>query len=87
MATLHEYRVVHGPGDTVSLRTTVDLRGRTLTVELPGGTRTTLDVITARALYLTLGQAVYESLEPDGPWLRLQRNTGTGWTGDEWRYA
>ncbi len=78
MTTLHEFRVV--AGDRVAARGTVDLLARTLTIEFPDATRSTVDVVGARALYLLLGEAVYGSLEPSGPYLRLERNTATGWT-------
>lgn len=44
-------------------------------------------MVTARALYMILWEAVYGSLEPAGPYLRLERNTGEGWPqagGEAW---
>lgn len=78
--TRHEYRVVTEHHDaTIPVRSTVDLSDNTLTIELPDGTRSTVDVVAARALYMMLFDAVYGSLEPTGPYLRVERNTGTGW--------
>ncbi|MGH2598952.1 MAG: hypothetical protein ACRDJ9_06150 [Dehalococcoidia bacterium] len=80
---LHEYRirfrVESEPGER-QVRAVADCRTQTITVELPDGGRATVDVVTARALYMLLHQAIYASLEPTGPFLRLERNTIYGWT-------
>lgn len=52
---------------------TVDRNARTITYELPDKTRTTLDVVTARALQMILWEAVFGSLQPNGPRLSLER--------------
>lgn len=80
MTTLHEYRVVLADRSetVIPVRSTVDLRENTLTIELPDGARSTVDVVAARALYMILADAVYGSLEPSGPYLRVERNTGAG---------
>ncbi|MGH3737850.1 MAG: hypothetical protein ACRDT6_19895 [Micromonosporaceae bacterium] len=81
--TLHEYRIHYvdqDDGTGREVRATVDRHRAAITVELPDGSRTTLDVVTARALYMVLWESVYSSLEPSGPYLRLERNTGEGWS-------
>lgn len=65
------------------MRAAVDLAAQTVTVELPDRTRTTLDVVTARALQMVLAAAVYSSLRPVGPYLVLDRNHGDGWPAAE----
>jgi hypothetical protein len=52
---------------------TVDHDAKTITYELPDKTRTTLDVVTARALQMVLWEGVFGSLQPQGPRLRLER--------------
>jgi hypothetical protein len=82
VTTLHEYRVVAESDRATIVRSTVDLLANTLTIELPDGARSTVDVVAARALYMLLAEAVYGSLEPSGPYLRVERNTGAGWSRD-----
>lgn len=82
MTTLREYRVRQaGEPAVVHVRGAVDLAARTLTFELSDGGRQTVDVVTARALHMLLAEAIYGSLEPSGPYLRLERITGEGWSG------
>ncbi|MGH3716670.1 MAG: hypothetical protein ACRDT4_24910 [Micromonosporaceae bacterium] len=64
----------------VHVRGTVDLSARTLTFELSDGARQTVDVVTARALHMLLAEAIYGSLEPSGPYLRLEHITRDGWS-------
>jgi hypothetical protein len=52
---------------------TVDRDAKTITYELPDKTRTTLDVVTARALQMVLWEGVFGSLQPNGPRLRVER--------------
>src|SRR5258705_4055800 len=63
------------PGDLteVQVRATVDHATETITFELPDRTRTTLDVVTARALQMILWETVFGSLHPSGPRLRVER--------------
>lgn len=85
----HEYSVRFpdpaGSPAEVQVHATVDLPTRTITVALPDQTRATVDVVTARALHMLLGGAVYGSLHPTGPHPRLEKNTGTGWPADNAR--
>jgi hypothetical protein len=68
------------PGDErdepaeVQVQCTVDHVAKTITYQLPDGTRTTLDVVTARALQMILWGAVFGSLQPSGPHLRVERS-------------
>ncbi|MGH3734474.1 MAG: hypothetical protein ACRDT6_02455, partial [Micromonosporaceae bacterium] len=84
MSTLHEYRVrpVAEEPTPVLVRVVVDLPAKTLTVEWASGARATFDVVTARALYMALSEAVYGSLEPEGPYLRVESNSDRGWSAD-----
>jgi hypothetical protein len=60
----------------VQVRGTVDHGSKTITYELPDQTRTTLDVVTARALQMILWEGVFGSLQPSGPRLRVERALG-----------
>lgn len=77
--TLHEYRIRLHDAKGREVRAVVDRHAQTITVELPDGVRATIDVVTARATYMLLHQAVYTSLEPTGPFLQLEHNHGDGW--------
>jgi hypothetical protein len=55
------------------VRGMVDHRTKTITFELPDHTRTTLDVVTARALQMILWEGVFGALQPTGPRLRVER--------------
>lgn len=77
--SIHEYRIRLQDTAGREVRAVVDRRKQTITMELPGGVRATVDVVTARAAYMLLHEAVYTSLEPTGPFLRLERNHGEGW--------
>lgn len=61
-----------GESDLV-VRGTVDHATKTITFELPDHTRTTLDVVTARALQMILWEGVFGALQPTGPRLRVER--------------
>lgn len=63
----------------VQVRGTVDHDTKTITYELPDSTRTTLDVVTARALQMILWEGVFGSLQPSGPRLRVERQLATDW--------
>jgi hypothetical protein len=63
----------------VQVRGTVDHHRKTITYELPDNTRTTLDVVTARALQMILWEGVFGSLQPSGPRLRVERNLAADW--------
>ncbi|MGH3735172.1 MAG: hypothetical protein ACRDT6_06065 [Micromonosporaceae bacterium] len=80
-ATLHEYRIRYATadGEPREVRAAVDTHRAAITYELPDGARATVDVVAARALYMIFWEAVFNSLEPTGPYLRLERNTGAGW--------
>lgn len=73
--TLDEYRVRFPTpdGQAVEVRGTVDRTGKTVTYELPDHTRTTVDVVTARALQMILSESVFGSLHPSGPHLRVEK--------------
>jgi hypothetical protein len=66
------------PAEPTELRVrgTVDQVAKTITFELPNGARTTLDVVTARALQMILWEGVFGSLHPSGPRLRVERSRG-----------
>lgn len=57
----------------------VDTAARTVTLSMPGGQRSIVDVVTARALTMMLSEVVYAVLQPDGPFLAVEARTGTGW--------
>ena len=59
----------------IQVRGTVDHKAKTITYELPDNTRTTLDVVTARALQMILWEGVFGSLQPSGPRLRVERGS------------
>jgi hypothetical protein len=63
-----------GEPSEVQVRGTVDHDTKTITYELPDNTRTTLDVVTARALQMILWEGVFGSLQPSGPRLRVEKN-------------
>lgn len=78
----------HEPGrpSEVQVRGTVDHDSKTITYELPDNTRTTLDVVTARALQMILWEGVFGSLQPSGPRLRVERHNNerpTRFTGQK----
>ncbi len=64
------------------VRATVDRPARTITYQLPGGARTTVDVVTARALCMLLHEAIFGALHPHGPKLRVERLGAAGWHTD-----
>lgn len=80
--SLHEYRVLLGD-DSHGVYATADRSEQTTTVDIPtvDGTtvRAVIGVVAARALYMAVSEAVYSSLEPVGPWLRIERADGAGW--------
>lgn len=82
---VHAYRVHPVPADqnpAVVVYAVVDRVHKTVAFQVPGGTRVVVDVVGARALSMVMSEAVYYSLEPSGPYLRLERDTGDGWTGN-----
>lgn len=82
--TVHEYRVILTETAERGVYATADRRAQTITLDAPqvGGTtaRMTVDVVTGRALYMAVSEAVYGSLDPCGPWLRVERASGDGWS-------
>jgi hypothetical protein len=64
---------VDGTMPDVEVCAIVDHRTKTITMELPDGTRAELDVVTARALQMILWEAVFGALQPTGPRLRVER--------------
>ncbi len=78
----HTYQVRPSIGGPPVLSTTVDRQAGTITLRAPEGASLTLDVVTARAIWITIQEAVYEgrSLPADGPTLTLQCDRGTGRT-------
>lgn len=57
------------------VRAVADLGTRMITFELPDGTHGMVDVVEARALSIALRESVYDALEPDGPFLSVERLT------------
>lgn len=82
--SLHEYRVLLGDPAERGVYATVDRQAQTITLDVPepdGATaRVTVDVVTGRALYMAVSAAVYGSLDPCGPWLRIERVSGESWS-------
>lgn len=81
LTPVHRYRVrVPDPAqltDTLArAEVCVDLVGKTVTTTLPGHPPITVDVVTARALSMLLWHAVFGSLEPSGPELRIEKDSG-----------
>lgn len=76
----HTYQVRPAIGGPPILTSTVDRQAATITTAAASGDTITMDVITARAMWITIHEAVYEqrSLRPDGPTLTLQCDRGTG---------
>lgn len=76
----HTYVVRPAIGGPPVTTTTVDRHLGRLTIALTGGSTFTLDVVAARAVWITIHEAVYEqrSLVPDGPTLTLECDRGTG---------
>lgn len=66
-------------GGDRQVRATVDHGQRRITATVPGGAAVTVDVVAARALAMVLSDAVYRSLEPDGPLLSIEADNGDGW--------
>jgi len=78
----HTYQVRPSIGGPPVLTATVDRKGATITATAADGGTITLDVVTARAMWIVIHEAVYEqrSLRSDGPTLTLQCDRGTGRT-------
>ena len=77
---MHTYAIRPSIGGPPVLTTIVDRRAGLLTIEITGAEAVTVDVTTARAMWMTIQEAVYEqrSLRPDGPTLTLEIDRGTG---------
>lgn len=75
----HIYRVRPSIGGPPLLTSTVNRHEQTISL-IGTGTDATLDVVTARAFWITISEAIYEkrSLRPDGPTLTLECDFGTG---------
>ena len=78
----HTYLVRPSIGGPPVLSVSVDRRAGSITVATADGGTITLDVVTARAMWIVIHEAVYEqrSLRSDGPTLTLQCDRGTGRT-------
>lgn len=78
----HTYLVRPSIGGPAVVTCTVDRQARTITATVADGGTITMDLVTARAMWITIHEAVYEqrSLRPDGPTLTLQCDRGTGRT-------
>lgn len=76
----HIYAIRPSIGGPPILTTVVDRNARTLTFTVASGETLTVDVQTARALWITIGEAVYHerSLTPDGSMLTTTVDRGTG---------
>ncbi|MBO0867099.1 MAG: hypothetical protein J2P15_00900 [Micromonosporaceae bacterium] len=75
----HDVLTVRFPDPTggsaeVEVRGIIDHDRQTITCELPEGTRTTLDVITARALQMILWEGVFGALRPTGPRMSVEHD-------------
>ncbi len=75
----HTYEVRPSIGGPPVLSVSVDRQTETLTATTKGR-KITLDVATARALWIVIQEAVYQerSLRPDGSMLTLAFDRGTG---------
>lgn len=75
----HVYEVRPAIGGPPVVSTTVDRTSGRLTI-LVDGNSLVLDVVAARAVWITIHEAVYEqrSLVPDGPTLTLECDRGNG---------
>ena len=78
----HTYAVRPSIGGPAVLISTVDRQAGTITAAASDGRSITIDVVTARAMWITIHEAVYEerSLRADGPTLTLECDRGTGRT-------
>ncbi|MGH3737110.1 MAG: hypothetical protein ACRDT6_16070 [Micromonosporaceae bacterium] len=76
----HMYTVRPSIGGPPILTTVVDRNAGTLAFTTASGETFTVDVPTARAMWITIQQAVYDgrSLEPDGSMLTTALDRGTG---------
>ncbi len=76
----HTYHVRPSIGGPPLLTSTVDRQAGTITATTVDGSTITLDVTTARAMWIVIHEAIYEqrSLRPDGPTLTLQCDRGSG---------
>lgn len=76
----HIYVVRPGIGGPPVLTSTVDRQAGTITATVADGGAITMDVITARAMWIVINEAVYQerSLRADGPTLTLECDRGTG---------
>lgn len=76
----HTYVVRPAIGGPPLLTATVDREAGTITATAAGGAAITLDVVTARAMWITISEAVYaeRSLRADGPTRTLECDRGTG---------
>lgn len=77
---IRAYRVQWAEGHAVrEVVATLDRAGSAVTVTVPDGAAFTVTTIAARAVSMILSDAVYRVLEPAGPFLTIEINTGTGW--------
>ncbi|MGH3735627.1 MAG: hypothetical protein ACRDT6_08395 [Micromonosporaceae bacterium] len=77
---VHRYEVRPSIGGPPLLAVSVDRQAGTLTATAADRPSVTLDVATARALWIVINEAVYQerSLRPDGSMLTLTCDRGTG---------
>lgn len=76
----HTYTIRPAIGGPPVLTATVDRTAATVTMTTASGEKLTVDVTTARAMWMTFQAAVYDetSLPADGPRLALEVDRGTG---------
>ncbi|MGH3713712.1 MAG: hypothetical protein ACRDT4_09675 [Micromonosporaceae bacterium] len=76
----HTYTIRPSIGGPPILTTVVDRNAKTLTFTTASGETLTVDVPTARAMWITIQESVYQqrSLEPDGSMLATAVDRGTG---------
>lgn len=76
----HTYTIRPSIGGPPVLTTVVDRNAETLTFTTGSGETFTVDVTTARAVWMTIQESVYEerTLRPDGHMLTMEVDRGTG---------
>lgn len=76
----HIYEVRPSIGGPPVLTSVVNRQAGTITVRAASGDGMTLDVVTARAVWITIREAVYEqrSLHSNGPAITLRCDWGNG---------
>lgn len=79
---MHTYQVRPSIGGPPVLSVTIDREAGAIVATTVDGGTITLGVVTARAMWIVIQEAVYQqrSLRPDGSTLTLQFDRGTGRT-------